>query len=430
VSWAPAKAATCTSQTRYRVSSQKKISQLSSHKFQCTENTKEQKITIKMANNDNDNNSFTLVDLLGPKLIRNTTGGGNSVISVAKLARTKKTIVLYFSAHWCPPCRGFTPTLSESYAKYEEGNSNDDDDDDDGFELVFVSSDRDSDAFRKYHSKMSFPALPYESRDIKTKLSEKFDVRGIPRLVAVDVSTGEEDTSVTAAAGGDLRSFIVQNGAEAFPLTPSHIQKMKAEDEKKQGDALENLAASPILVSVPPSLTTGHISNENTSEEKATVIKFGELLERYEYIGLVFGNGDKADPSYGKIQGAANVLNDNNKFIPVYVGWTEYRGQSDHSALWERFHSIREEELTDETTRSTLSNVAGGNGDDLMMMTIKSKGSGLCGLDGMCEPNGTPVVVSVDEGLRALSQFGPAAFPWDEAAVTNVQQIKERRVIT
>ena len=24
-------------------------------------------------------------------------------------------IGIYFSAHWCPPCRGFTPVLSEFY---------------------------------------------------------------------------------------------------------------------------------------------------------------------------------------------------------------------------------------------------------------------------------------------------------------------------
>jgi len=26
-----------------------------------------------------------------------------------------KKVLVYFSAHWCPPCRGFTPLLKEAY---------------------------------------------------------------------------------------------------------------------------------------------------------------------------------------------------------------------------------------------------------------------------------------------------------------------------
>ena len=29
-----------------------------------------------------------------------------------------KTVGIYFSAHWCPPCRGFTPVLTEFFNKH------------------------------------------------------------------------------------------------------------------------------------------------------------------------------------------------------------------------------------------------------------------------------------------------------------------------
>jgi nucleoredoxin len=28
---------------------------------------------------------------------------------------SKKLVAFYFSAHWCPPCRGFTPVLKKFY---------------------------------------------------------------------------------------------------------------------------------------------------------------------------------------------------------------------------------------------------------------------------------------------------------------------------
>ena len=39
-------------------------------------------------------------------------------------------LAFYFSAHWCPPCRQFTPMLADFYGEV------------DNVEIVFVSSDR------------------------------------------------------------------------------------------------------------------------------------------------------------------------------------------------------------------------------------------------------------------------------------------------
>lgn len=83
----------------------------------------------------------------------------------------------YFSAHWCPPCRKFTPKLVDFYESNSGGRSN--------FEIIFVSSDRDEDAMHSYMevAKMPWPAIDFDrrSRDI-----DKYSGSGIPCLVVVD----------------------------------------------------------------------------------------------------------------------------------------------------------------------------------------------------------------------------------------------------
>jgi len=89
-----------------------------------------------------------------------------------------KRVGLYFSAHWCPPCRGFTPLLAEKYkeikAEYPE------------FEIIFVSSDRSSDDAEQYFSEQPWKMLDFQHRDIKMNLSKAFDVSGIPCLVLLN----------------------------------------------------------------------------------------------------------------------------------------------------------------------------------------------------------------------------------------------------
>merc|ERR1712224_1066984 len=87
-----------------------------------------------------------------------------------------KAIGLYFSAHWCPPCRGFTPKLAEYY---KDGLK-------DKMEIVFVSSDRDEAAFNEYSGEMPWLALPYNKRDEKAALSKAFGVNGIPSFVVLN----------------------------------------------------------------------------------------------------------------------------------------------------------------------------------------------------------------------------------------------------
>ena len=120
-------------------------------------------------------------------------------VSVDALA--DKTIGLYFSAHWCPPCRAFTPSLVEFHNEMTQQGK--------PFEIVFVSSDRSKSDMYGYMKEMDMPwlALPFGD-DHKQKLSQKYNVRGIPKLVIID-SNGE---LVTENGRGD----VSQSGAKAF----------------------------------------------------------------------------------------------------------------------------------------------------------------------------------------------------------------------
>lgn len=102
---------------------------------------------------------------------------------------TPKYTALYFSAHWCPPCRMFTPKLVEWYREFKPKHPD--------FELVFVSSDRDADAMKEYIEGDKMP-WPYAKFDKATeKIFQKYSSDGIPYLVLIDENgkdmTGKPD---------------------------------------------------------------------------------------------------------------------------------------------------------------------------------------------------------------------------------------------
>ena len=83
-----------------------------------------------------------------------------------------ETVGIYFSAHWCPPCRGFTPVLAQFY---EEVNK-----DAKVFEIIFVTSDRDDAAFKEYFGTMPWKAAPFDID--RNAIKTMHGVQGIPML--------------------------------------------------------------------------------------------------------------------------------------------------------------------------------------------------------------------------------------------------------
>lgn len=88
---------------------------------------------------------------------------------------------IYFSAHWCPPCRSFSPVLVDTYNQIKKNGGE--------FEILFVSSDRSEDAMFEYMEELKMPWLAVDHKSSEADdLKEKYEVRGIPKLVIIDAS--------------------------------------------------------------------------------------------------------------------------------------------------------------------------------------------------------------------------------------------------
>jgi len=136
-------------------------------------------------------------------------GKGGEVATDSAVAG-KSAVALYFSAHWCPPCRGFTPNLAEWYRKNLAEK---------GLEVVFVSSDKDEASFNEYFGEQPWLALPFHDREKKDALSKQFKVQGIPTVVVLGV-----DGSVITKDG---KEAISQDPTgEEFPWKPKSFDEI------------------------------------------------------------------------------------------------------------------------------------------------------------------------------------------------------------
>lgn len=85
-----------------------------------------------------------------------------------------KFVGVYFSAHWCPPCRSFTPKLVEFRDKNVDQN----------FEVVFVSFDNSDDEKAAYieEAEMKWPSFPGSKTEEANALALKVEIQGLPTL--------------------------------------------------------------------------------------------------------------------------------------------------------------------------------------------------------------------------------------------------------
>jgi nucleoredoxin len=118
------------------------------------------------------------VSVLPRNLLSNTAKMSNRSAPTGTISMTEalagKVVAFYFSAHWCGPCRQFTPQLAAMYQQAKAAGRS--------FEVVFVSADHDEKDFQKYFGEnMPWLAVPYDSEQ-REQLMSMFSVSGIPKL--------------------------------------------------------------------------------------------------------------------------------------------------------------------------------------------------------------------------------------------------------
>merc|ERR1712232_21413 len=145
----------------------------------------------------------TFAEALGDKFLKGEA-------TVGKEAIEGKTLGLYFSAHWCPPCRSFTPQLAKWYAGIKKDVG-------DKFEIIFCSGDNDEEGMKSYYKEQcdaggDWLCLPYDAKD---NLDSLFEVSGIPTFLIVS-----PDGKVINPSG---RGLVPSAVASDFPWKPPPI---------------------------------------------------------------------------------------------------------------------------------------------------------------------------------------------------------------
>ncbi|HEX4667853.1 MAG TPA: thioredoxin-like domain-containing protein, partial [Chthoniobacterales bacterium] len=116
-----------------------------------------------------------LLEVLKPKLVR--CRNGEIKRPDGSELEKKKYVALYYSAHWCGPCRKFTPQLVEYYNRVAAAHPE--------FEVIFVSSDRSHFGWETYIREMKMPWL------------------------AIDYDQLGEMTGIRKLGGGSIPSLLV-----------------------------------------------------------------------------------------------------------------------------------------------------------------------------------------------------------------------------
>jgi thiol-disulfide isomerase/thioredoxin len=112
--------------------------------------------------------------LTNGNLVKN---GGKETISLDDALGGKEFVLLYASAHWCGPCRQYTPQLVRWYQSLNQQYKT--------IEVIFLSADHDDNSFQSYFQSMPWLAVGFDD-DTREQLMSHIKVTGIPRLCVLN----------------------------------------------------------------------------------------------------------------------------------------------------------------------------------------------------------------------------------------------------
>ena len=193
---------------------------------------------------------------------------------VGEAALSGKYVGLYFSAHWCAPCKLFTPVLIDTYNKLQEAGQ--------PFEVVFCSLDNDEAEYKEYYGSMPWLSLGFRN-PVVDKLKSILGFEGIPTLVLCNT----ELEPVTADGVESVKS----TGVDGFPWLPAAVKDLNQEPD--------DINAKACLVA----FLDGDACDDAMKDATVEVLnQIAEQIMSYVSIFYVRENGDVSGQIRGMIQ--------------------------------------------------------------------------------------------------------------------------------
>ncbi|KAJ4960242.1 hypothetical protein NE237_020152 [Protea cynaroides] len=136
-----------------------------------------------------------------------------------------KNIGLYFSAPRPGSCQHFLPVLVDVYNELSpQGN----------FEIIFVSEEKDENAFKEYFSKMPWLAIPFSDSERREQVCNALGINVMPCLLIID------GNGAVVTRYGYHEIFLF--GVEGYPFTEERLELLvRQEEESKKTQSLSSI---------------------------------------------------------------------------------------------------------------------------------------------------------------------------------------------